>query len=72
MEQIVTTKSLHLPENLVCKIDSDEVILREVPNGILVVPFRQKTVPLYGMFRDKGFTVDAFLEQKRADKELEK
>jgi hypothetical protein len=72
MEQIVSTESLHLPENLVHKIDSDEVILREVPNGILVVPLRKKSVPLYGMFRDKGFTVEKFLEQKRADRELEK
>ena len=72
MQQIILdTNSLRLPRELAGKIGTDKVMIREVSEGLLLMPMPKQTGRLRGMLKGTGFSTERFFEQKRLDKELE-
>ncbi len=70
MEQAVANvENLGLPLSMRKKIRSKKVLIREVPNGILISPL--KTPPnLRGKYKGE-FSTEQYLAQKKKDKEIE-
>ena len=72
MQQVIMdTNALRLPRELAGKIGTDKVMIREVSEGLLLLPMPQQTGKLRGMLKGTGFSTERFFEQKRLDKELE-
>jgi hypothetical protein len=72
MQQVVVnTDSLHLPGELRRKIVTEQVLIRETGEGLLLVPFCEQTKKIRGILKGSGYSTERFFEQKRADKELE-
>ena len=72
MQQIIMdTNALQLPKELVEKIGTEQVIIREVSEGFLLSPMPKQTKSLRGILKDTGFSTERYFEQKRVDKELE-
>ena len=73
----VVLQAKTLPEPLLRLIPTEKVEVRKEHNGeIRLVPIKEsgKTVsncPFLGMYSDGKLTVDGYLENKRAEKELE-
>ena len=73
MEEIILSVDT-LPAPLYQYIQSKKVKARESNGVITLTPVDEKKEPstrLFGMFSDGRFSVDKFMAQKRADKELE-
>jgi hypothetical protein len=73
MEEIILSVNT-LPAPLYQYIRSEKVTVRESDGVITLTPIddkRDSSVRLFGMFSDGRLSVDKFMEQKRADKELE-
>ena len=72
-EMVLNTSTL--PEPLYRLIHSEKVRVKEVDDGVKLVPVNENvdcTIGIRGMFAgDPEMTVDKFLERMRADKELE-
>jgi len=70
-----------LPEPLFRLIHTEKVKVREHKGEIHLLPIeepadnhavdRRSILPILGMYSDGKLTVDSYLKQKRADKELE-
>jgi hypothetical protein len=72
MQQIiVNTDTLQLPRELQTKIGTEQVLIRETSEGLLLIPFHKQTAKIRGMLKGSGFSTERFFEQKRADKEIE-
>jgi hypothetical protein len=70
-QMIVDTSVLQLPREMAVKITTKQVIIREVNDGLLLMPVSQQKWRMRGMFKGGSFTTERYFEQKRADKELE-
>jgi hypothetical protein len=70
-EMILKTKTL--PEPLFRLIHTENVKARELYGEIRLTPVRETDAdcPLLGMFTDGKISVDKFLAEKHAEKELE-
>jgi hypothetical protein len=72
MQQIIVdTSALHLPQTIAGKINANQVAIREVPEGFLIVPVQERSSRLRGMLKGMGFSTERYFRQKQADKELE-
>ena len=63
-----------LPEPLLRIIHSDKVMVRETGGVITMTPLDKDfdcTAEVFGMYNDGKLSVDEFLAQKHAEKELE-
>jgi hypothetical protein len=65
------TEKLGLPREVADKLGAGRVMFQEVSAGILLVPLPKKGRPLFGLIKDTGLTLDKFMAQKRADKDME-
>jgi hypothetical protein len=72
MQIILETSALNLPNELLEKIGTKNVLVREVNEGLLLSPVSGQTGKLRGILKDTGYSTERFLKQKREDKELEK
>jgi len=70
-QMIIDTSALRLPPEVAGKLRTEQVIIREVDNGFLLMPVQKHTRRLRGMLKGTGFSYDRFMEQRRADKEME-
>jgi virulence-associated protein VagC len=69
---IVNTDTLRLPSELRTKIETEQVLIRETEDGLLLTPYKQTgKIRARGMLRGSGFSTERFFEQKRADREME-
>ena len=71
-EQIVNREAL--PEHLLARIQSSQVMVREDNGNFVLTPLKPKTghpSRLFGMLADKGISSEAYIQQKQLDKELE-
>jgi len=72
MEQmIIDTSTLKLPKRLGKKIKTDQVIIRDVSEGLLLTPLPTQSRRLRGMLKNTGFSTERYFAQKCADKDLE-
>jgi hypothetical protein len=72
MQQIIMdTSALRLPEVFAERIGTQQVLLREVPEGVMLVPVKKAAKPLYGLLKGMNYSTARYLEQKQQDKELE-
>jgi hypothetical protein len=69
LQMVMDTDTLKLPAEVVDKLGTSQVMLREVPEGVLLLPMKAK--PLYGLLKDTDMSLDKFMELKHADKNLE-
>jgi hypothetical protein len=73
MQQIIMdTSALRLPEVFAKRIGTRQVIVREAPGGVMLVPVEKAAKPLYGLLEGANYSTGRYLEQKRLDKELER
>lgn len=70
-QMIVNTDTLQLPSELRTKIETEQVLIRETSEGLLLVPFYKQTRKIRGILKGCGFSTERFFEQKQADKEME-
>jgi len=70
-QMVMDTSALQLPQVFVDIIGAEKVLIREVGEGILLTPALKTPKPLRGLIKDTGLTMEYFLRQKHADKELE-
>jgi hypothetical protein len=70
-EMVIKTKTL--PEPLFRLIPTERVKVREVRGEIRLTPIKETIAdcPLLGMFADGKISTEKFIENKRAEKELE-
>jgi hypothetical protein len=72
MDAIFETSSLVLPEPYIKKINTDRFTIREVGDGLLIMPVNsQHNNNLRGLLKGAGYGTDKYFEQKHSDKELE-
>jgi hypothetical protein len=72
MQQIIIeTSALRLPEIFAERIGTKQVLLREVSEGVMLVPVKKTAKPLYGLLKGMNYSTERYFEQKRQDKELE-
>lgn len=72
MQQIIMdTNALRLPHELAKRIGTEQVMIREVREGLLLMPVLKQPGKLRGMLKGTGFSTDRYFEQKQTDKELE-
>ena len=70
-QMIVDMESLKLPVDLLGKIGTEQILIRETDEGFLLTPFHKQAVKGRGMLKGSGFSTERFFEQKQADKEME-
>jgi hypothetical protein len=72
MQQIIVeTSALRLPDAFVERIGTRQVLLREVSEGVMLVPVKKTSKPIYGLLKGMNYSTERYFEQKRQDKELE-
>ena len=76
MSELVLQSRL-LPEPIFRLVRTEKVVVRESNGEVHLIPVDDLTkaksiLPIFGMYTDGRLTVDGYLEQKRADKELER
>jgi len=68
---IVDGNLLKLPENIARRLRGRRVQIMETKEGILLKPTGDVIAEARGFLKGRGFTTRDYVEQKRADKELE-
>jgi hypothetical protein len=68
---ILKAEQLNLPEHIAKKLQGKKIELVETNEGILIKPIEDPIKELRGFLAGGKFTSEAYLEQKRRDKELE-
>ena len=73
MNELILNASV-LPDPLLQMVRTDKVKIREANGVITMIPIDESfdcTAEIFGMYSDGKLSVDKFLEQKHAEKELE-
>jgi len=71
-EQIVNREAL--PEHLLARIQSSQIVVREDNGSFVLTPLKPKTSRphrIFGMLAGSGLSTEAYGRQKQLDKELE-
>ncbi|MDR1922601.1 MAG: hypothetical protein LBS31_12805 [Candidatus Adiutrix sp.] len=73
MSELIVSRHT-LPEHLLSRIHSDQIMVREDNGTITLTPVHEKPegiCSLLGMLVDSGMSTEAYCRQKQLDKELE-
>lgn len=69
----VHADELNLPAEIAQKLKGKLVTISEITEGFILKPVPEDPISeARGMLKGKGFTMDAYLRSKRAEKDLEK
>jgi virulence-associated protein VagC len=68
---VVSAEAINLPERFAKKLKGKRVELFEKDGNIVIAPVKDTIAQARGVLKGSRFTVERFMEAKKADKELE-